>query len=62
MKRHLGTRIEEDDKQEFKAIAQKYKLSESALIRLMIIAIIQDDEKLIPIIMDTVKRQKSSTT
>ncbi|MBN2016074.1 hypothetical protein JW766_04545 [Candidatus Dojkabacteria bacterium] len=39
MKKHLGTRIEEEEKVKFKRFADELRISESALLRLLVIAI-----------------------
>lgn len=55
MKKFIGTRIDEEEKKKFKEISDKYKMSESVLLRLLALALIKDDTKLMPIIMEILK-------
>lgn len=55
MKKFIGTRIDEEEKKKLKKISDKYKMSESVLLRLLALALIKDDTKLMPIIMEILK-------
>lgn len=55
MKKFIGTRIDEEEKKKFKEISDKYKMSESVLLRLLALALVKDDTKLMPIIMEILK-------
>lgn len=55
MKKFIGTRIDEEEKKKLKKISDKYKMSESVLLRLLALALVKDDTKLMPIIMEILK-------
>lgn len=53
MQKYIGTRIKTDEKAKFQLIAKGYKLSESALLRL-IISVLIDKPNLLKTILDEV--------
>lgn len=62
MKKAVATRVDEKDKESFKKIAHKYQMSESVLLRLVIRALVKNDSKLMPFILDIVKKEVKGAT
>lgn len=59
MKPILGTRTEKENIIKFDEIAKKYSMKKSDLLRWLILAVIKDDKKLMPIIMEIMKQGSS---
>lgn len=62
MKKTVATRIDNADKEKFKAISDKYHMSESVVLRLLVLALNKNDKKLMPVIMkilDSGKKPKN---
>lgn len=58
MKKAVATRVDEKDKEKFKALAKRYQMSESVLLRLLINAVNVEGEKIMPLVFEAVKQKE----